>query len=387
MGFNRREFIESTAWLFGAGVAGALYWRNARCVQPIHEATISQRSFSVTPVIGDGKWIWTKPPADGQTGYLEPREFEVHVGIGLLGKGLAGNIQASTVAPVSFPEQEVTDLQIDVDGCSATVSTINDSAAQLVLAAPLIERGQRVSAVARYRIKLKKDYRGFSRESFPAEQSFPTKSNHATFAKEFLSSSPGINTHSQPLKALLKQLDTESAHPWDQAQRFYEWVWENIKGIPGKYTSVEEAIRKRRGDCEERATVFIALCRAAGIPARLVWVPSHNWAEIGLYDHDGTPHWIPVHTAGYSWFGWTGVHEVVLQKGDRIQIPARKRTVRLIDDWYRLQGKKPEIYFSSTITPTAPAGQDPGPGARQKMPGGVWKLAGHHPDNSLMRDK
>ena len=28
--------------------------------------------------------------------------------------------------------------------------------------------------------------------------------------------------------------------------------------------------------------MLVALCRAGGIPARLVWVPNHNWAE--FYD-------------------------------------------------------------------------------------------------------
>ena len=44
--------------------------------------------------------------------------------------------------------------------------------------------------------------------------------------------------------------------------------------------------------CEERAAVFIAFCRAVGIPARLVWVPSHNWAEFFLVDNDGKGQWI-----------------------------------------------------------------------------------------------
>ena len=36
-------------------------------------------AFSVTPVVGDGKWIWRDPP--DETGYLEPREYEVSIGM------------------------------------------------------------------------------------------------------------------------------------------------------------------------------------------------------------------------------------------------------------------------------------------------------------------
>ena len=37
---------------------------------------------SISPVVGDGKWIWNDPPEE--TGYLEPREYELEVGICLL---------------------------------------------------------------------------------------------------------------------------------------------------------------------------------------------------------------------------------------------------------------------------------------------------------------
>ena len=132
--------------------------------------------------------------------------------------------------------------------------------------------------------------------------------------------------------------------------------------------------------------MFIALCRAAGIPARLVWVPSHNWAEIGLYDHEGKPHWIPIHTAAYSWFGWTGVHEVVLQKGDRVYIQSRKKSIRLIDDWYQVRGKRPEMYYSLTVQPLpGEEGSDPGPGRREKLQSGRWIVGGRNPKRSSTR--
>ena len=86
------------------------------------------------------------------------------------------------------------------------------------------------------------------------------------------------------------------------------------------------SLRRRTGDCEELAGIFVALCRSAGIPARLVWVPNHNWAEFYLTDHEGQGHWIPAHTSCYTWFGWTGVHELVIQKGDRLSVPHEKRS-------------------------------------------------------------
>ena len=86
--------------------------------------------------------------------------------------------------------------------------------------------------------------------------------------------------HGARVKEVVRTTTTDETHAWDAAKIFHEWVFDNIEGVPGKYTSVEEAIKKRSGDCEERAAVFIALCRSAGIPARLVWVPGHNWGRV-----------------------------------------------------------------------------------------------------------
>ena len=51
----------------------------------------------------------------------------------------------------------------------------------------------------------------------------------------------------------------------------------------------------------------------------------HNWAEFYLLDEQGEGHWIPAHTAAYSWFGWTGAHELVIQKGDNIRPPHNRK--------------------------------------------------------------
>ena len=102
------------------------------------------------------------------------------------------------------------------------------------------------------------------------------------------------------------------------------------------------ALTNRVGDCEEMAGIFVALCRAAGIPARLVWIPNHVWSEFYLTDRVGKGHWIPAHTACYPWFGWTGVHELVLQKGDRVRLPGKTGFVRLQTDRLRHIGAKPQ---------------------------------------------
>lgn len=334
----------------------------------------SPPAYSVIPVVGDGKWIWTKPP-EGQTGYLEPRRYSLKVGIELTGRGSGGEIKATTTVPVECPEQKIEGEQIEVRGCRARVRQLGPHARQLCLYAPQISRGQVVSAVANYKLTSYKQYHHYGRDQFPAQQSVP-----AEVGRPYLGDSPGIQTRSREVRRLLSEIRGKATHPWDLAQKFAAWIPRNIKPQVGPYTSVTAAIQNRRGDCEEMAGVFVALCRAGGIPARLVWIPNHTWAEFYLADGDGKGHWIPAHTACYFWFGWTGVHELVLQKGDRIRVPEHRRLYRLLEDWMQWGGTRPEVRYLAELMPEpAEVGGDPGPGARRKIATGEWKLLGNHP--------
>ena len=366
---DRRRFVAAFATAIGGAYLNSPSTNSANVLQ---QQVFNQPAFSITPVVGDGEWIWTEPPEE--KGYLEPRDFEVSVGMHIQGNGDGKNLTATTVAPVQFPEQKILDVKIETSGCTAQLIALNETAGQLVLFADSIGDGQTVSALAKYKVRIFKSHFGFQKSMFPEEQ------NSKHVPKQFLKNSPGIKCSATMVKEIAKKVAGELKHPWDKAEKFYQWVWENIKGVPGKYTSVEEAISKGRGDCEERACTFIALCRNVGIPARQVWVPSHVWAEIALHDEAGQWHWIPIHTAAYNWFGFTGAHELVLQKGDRVRLPQRKRTVRLIDDWYQINGARPKLKFVSTIEPV-----EPGPGGRQKQTNGEWTASDSSKYRRLMR--
>lgn len=335
---------------------------------------------SIIPVVGDGKWIWTAPPKE-ERGYLEPRDFDVTVTITLTGQGDATNLIATTVAPVESAEQTIIESDVEAIGCRAGVRKLGEHANQLMLLAPGIRRGQVVSATAKYRLRLHKDYRGLEASQFPAEQQVDRQ-----VLREYGTDSPGIEVRSANVRRLAREITAQIEHPWDQAKAFYEWVRENINPRLQSYTSVNRALRDRVGDCEECAAVFVALCRSVGIPARLVWVPGHNWAEFCLLDVDSQPIWIPAHTAAYPWFGWTGVHEVVLQKGDRIHFPEKRRDYRLLIDWMQWLGRKPQAHFTAEIHPVRSSGQDDaGPGARRKRVDGRWEAIGEYADAKFVR--
>jgi hypothetical protein len=345
---------------------------------------------AVIPVVGDGKWIWNETPP-GPTGYLEPRCFELSIGIELSGEGDARNIEAATPVPLDHPEQKIDAVRLETEGCQASFQEIDEGASLLYLSASQIARGQTIRAIAHYKLTLKKQYLGHAAEQFPARQPPPP----SLVRKHYLQESPGIQTGSPEVRKLLVQLRSqEQPHPWQLAERCQAWIAENIQPRVGKFIGVVNCLKARHGDCEEMAAIFVAVCRAAGIPARLVWVPNHNWAEFYLTDHEGAGCWIPAHTACYHWFGWTGVHELVIQKGDRVVPPHERKPQRLLGDWLKWVGKRPGARFAAEFKPLppvpdsahSPGDNDAGPGARSKQVGGEWKLVGNHPLDSYMRN-
>ncbi len=69
----------------------------------------------------------------------------------------------------------------------------------------------------------------------------------------------------------------------------YEWVYESIEKVPTMSVPMStEVLKAKRGDCNEHATLFTALSRAAGIPARIAigltykdgFFYYHAWPEI-----------------------------------------------------------------------------------------------------------
>ncbi|MGA1826301.1 MAG: transglutaminase-like domain-containing protein [bacterium] len=104
--------------------------------------------------------------------------------------------------------------------------------------------------------------------------------------------------HPQILK---KASELQKDDPYQTALSLYQWVSMNIKGagLTGEDKGALYAIEHRHGDCTEYAALFVALCRACDIPARMLCgyicqrncivtaFDFHNWAE---FYHKGAWH-------------------------------------------------------------------------------------------------
>ncbi len=110
--------------------------------------------------------------------------------------------------------------------------------------------------------------------------------------KEFLQPNSLITSADERVMALARQAVGAAVDPWDKAVRIERWVATNMKdkNFATAFAPASEVARNLSGDCTEHGVLTAALCRAAGIPARvaigLVYVDHlggfgfHLWNEV-----------------------------------------------------------------------------------------------------------
>ncbi len=139
--------------------------------------------------------------------------------------------------------------------------------------------------------------------------------------KEYLRSTPGIEVRNQRIQQIAKELSEGEPTGWQLARKTFDWIRENLEYEAGGLKGALWAAQFGKGDCEEYTSLFIALCRANGIPARAVWVPGHCYPEFYLEDRSGKGHWFPCDAVAGNLFGEMPVIKPILQKGDSFRVP------------------------------------------------------------------
>jgi transglutaminase-like putative cysteine protease len=133
----------------------------------------------------------------------------------------------------------------------------------------------------------------------------------------------------EPIKDTAAEL-TKDKSPYDAASSIYDWVvsnmsYQSVGGLKG----AKFAFDNRYGECGDYSALFVALCRAAGIPARPVvgrWATSspadwHVWAEFYVPSYG----WVPTdltsgQARGKYYFGNLDNNRLILHKGYNITV-------------------------------------------------------------------
>jgi transglutaminase-like putative cysteine protease len=91
-------------------------------------------------------------------------------------------------------------------------------------------------------------------------------------ADEFLKPNPLINSEDPAVVGLMRKAVGATTDPWAKAVAIEQWVAENLrnKNFETTFASASEVAQGLSGDCSEHSVLTAAMCRAAGIPARVV---------------------------------------------------------------------------------------------------------------------
>jgi transglutaminase-like putative cysteine protease len=107
-----------------------------------------------------------------------------------------------------------------------------------------------------------------------------------------LASDPLVDAKLPAIVDTAGSITADSVDPWEKAERINAWVYEHIEKISVlSVPAAAEVLRSRQGDCNEHTVLFVALARAAGVPARIA---------IGLVYSD--------EIGGFGYHAWPEVH-------------------------------------------------------------------------------
>ena len=231
--------------------------------------------------------------------------------------------------PQPWPEQEVQVFKDEVPG-NFEVQEVEQlkGLQRLVLHGRSIEAKQTVVALMTYTVTTKS-------VNAPSDTSIFKLPDHKDKAvKDFLMTSEGINFRNKKLRKQAEDLAADADNDWGKAQAIYEWVRANVNLLPevknARYLGAQAAFVKREGFNDDVVALFVAMCRSARIPARMVFHNSGSSAEFMLDDAAGNHHWFPCEVVGLEAFGKTVEPHLILQKGDSIKVPGEKGRRRFV---------------------------------------------------------
>lgn len=254
--------------------------------------------------------------------------------VGLVVTATGGRCQglyATMPVPAEWPEQRVRVVGEDVSpGVRGPVyRTLGGGVRQMIVEIPELAPGGQARAVVTFEVE--------RAALVPPEQTaglrIPQKP--ARELREFLGPSPYIESRHPRIVKLAKEAagDLEG---WQQVEALYDTARAKVEYRNGELKGAARALADGWGDCEELTSLFIALARAQGIPARMVWVEGHCYPEFHLVDDAGGGWWFPCQAAGTRAFGGMPDQLPILQKGDNFRDPDRQgKALRYVSEFLR----------------------------------------------------
>jgi len=277
--------------------------------------------------------------------FFAPRHLDMQFGMRFeANDNFCSQLFATVAFPIDWPEQKVTIRHSYIPANAAwkfrdlpinsPTTNFPTTARQLMMTIPVLQPNGALNIL--FDVEIEKSFIN------PPEDTtlfrIPKK-----IAKELnwhVGNSPMIDASASDIKRIAKSIkESQPANAWAHVEMIYDWVRNNIEYRNGPIRNTRDAMKDKKGDCEEMSGIFIALCRASGIPARCVWIPEHCYPEFYLEDDEGKGHWFPCQVAGDRQFGQMHDYRPILQKGDRFKVPENQGMEHYVSQFFKCQRK------------------------------------------------
>ncbi len=235
--------------------------------------------------------------------------------------GTCSNVIGTAPVPMDFPEQKVRTLEEEFprDAKVEYRDVKEGGARQLVFKKRELRAGQAAQATALYEVVRYP----LLPPTDPEIYEIPKKPTPEI--RRYLKNGPYVESTSKTIRAIAKQTTDGVGGAWNKVDAILKYARDNVQYkevlIEKPMRGALAAVKSREGDCEDLCALFIAMCRASEIPARLVRVPGHCWAEFYLVDDKKEGYWFPAQVAGTEPLGSLQDTRVILQKGDSFHLP------------------------------------------------------------------
>ncbi len=285
-----------------------------------------------------------KKEAAGPRGirFGEERVQKIKVGVRIKAGGECKGITASIPVPFDWPEQQVRIIDEDVSASVRSVDyrMLEGGVRQMLIVIPRLPAKEEAEAVLTFEVRRK--------VILPPEQTdvYEIPKSPDRSIKRFLGDSPFIESRNSRIRTLAREITKDKPNAWTQVEAIYDYVRANVEYRESELKGAVDALRDKHGDCEAMTSLFIALARAAKIPARMVWVTDHSYPEFYLEDEAGEGHWFPCQISGGRAFGEMPETRTILQKGDNYKDPdtrERRRYVAVQLQANAVRGGSPKV--------------------------------------------
>jgi hypothetical protein len=262
------------------------------------------------------------------------------------GSGPAVNMLLTMPVPTEWPEQSVAVAEDEIPTNIANVGyrDLEGGIKQIVAKIPQIRPREEITISMTYLVST-------SQVNAPQDPSlFIRPKTSQRDGKPYLGIGPQINFRDSKLKKEVKSIVADQDNLWSEIEAIYDWVRDNIEDTSEAPRDSIKVFRDRLGCNEDKVGLFVAMCRAHKIPARMVWVQGTQYAEFMLVDSEGKAHWFPCSVGGVREFGSYSEPRIVLQKGDSIKVPEKESRQKFVGEFATCQGKsKPAVAFQRTL--------------------------------------